>query len=77
MTSGPFRWIRHPFYSSYIFGWLGAAVIVYSVPIIIAAFMSYIYWIAAKKEENLILSSHFSYEYKGYLSRTGMFIPKI
>lgn len=77
VTSGTFRFIRHPFYSSYILGWLGTAVVVNSTIIfIIAVIMFCIYWIAARKEENIILTSAFRSEYNIYCGNTGMFIPK-
>jgi protein-S-isoprenylcysteine O-methyltransferase Ste14 len=77
VTTGPYRWIRHPFYSL-----LALAVI--------ANFLTAANWFlfisgglvftllvirCAREEENLIL--RFGNRYRDYMDRTGRFLPRI
>lgn len=78
MADGPYRFLRHPFYTSYLMGWLGAAIAVWSFATAGAVFtMFIIYWLAATKEEDVILSSDLNHEYRDYRTNTGMFLPKL
>lgn len=78
-TSGPYRWIRHPFYMSYILTWLaGPSVISNSWMTLISGIMVAIYYIAAKQEEKQFLNSpSISTAYESYRQHVGMFFPKI
>ena len=77
MTSGPYRWIRHPLYT---FGtllmvalmlltglwWLG----LFLLPALLA-----LVWRTRYEEANLL--AHFGDEYRLYMQRTGRFLPKL
>lgn len=77
ITSGPYRWIRHPLYT---FGalfivaltlltaiwWLGLTLL----PGLLALF-----WRVRYEEANLI--ARFGDEYRAYMRRTGRFLPKL
>jgi protein-S-isoprenylcysteine O-methyltransferase Ste14 len=77
VTAGPYRYIRHPFYSSYCFTWLAGAVASHS-PMQFGIFlcMGLIYVWAAQYEEGKFATSELSSEYAQYRTRTGMFLPK-
>lgn len=75
---GPYRWVRHPFYSTYTLFWLGCTIasanlFLLIVPIIMGAF----YWQAAKSEEAQLINSGFGVAYAEYMRRTGMFYPRL
>ncbi len=75
-TSGPYSWIRHPFYSSYLLFWIGTAiaaadVLFWVIPLTMAA----IYWRAIRIEEAKFSASPVSSEYRAYKARTGMLLP--
>lgn len=75
-TAGPYLWVRHPFYFSYITGWVAPCVITKSsYSIALSLFMTFIYWAAAKKEEKAILSSSSGGLYAAYAERVGMLFP--
>jgi protein-S-isoprenylcysteine O-methyltransferase Ste14 len=78
IKSGPYRFIRHPFYSSYSASWLGAAFITQNL-ILLALFfvMLLFYYEASQQEEASFLKSKFSEEYLNYIKKTGRFFPKI
>lgn len=78
IVQGPYKWVRHPFYSSYILSWLG--VFVYApnlISLIIILLMTSIYFVAAAKEEKNILISRLGYIYQEYQYKTGRFLPKL
>ncbi|MBY0554700.1 hypothetical protein K2P97_09235 [bacterium] len=77
LHTGPYKYIRHPFYTAYILCYLSLIVSLPSklLTLIIFLIAGYYYW-AAKKEESSFLESSFSDSYKNYIKNTGMFFPK-
>jgi protein-S-isoprenylcysteine O-methyltransferase Ste14 len=77
VTSGPYRYIRHPFYSSLLFlaigaffkqpSWLGGILSVLALFMLIAT---------AKIEERENIA-YFGEEYRTYMKQTKMFVPFI
>ncbi|MDP1570946.1 MAG: isoprenylcysteine carboxylmethyltransferase family protein [Vicinamibacterales bacterium] len=78
VTTGPFAWIRHPFYAAYWLGLLAAPVAtaspVLAIPTVI---YTVVFVVAARREEALLLASAMGDQYRGYAARTGMFLPGI
>lgn len=75
---GPYRYIRHPFYASYILFWAGVLIASPSFFTLIAfVVMLALYIKAARFEETEIIKSPQGSEYQAYLSRTGMFFPRL
>jgi len=77
VMQGPYRLIRHPFYSSYLLCWLAGVVAtgeLLLLPTILLA--AILYTLAAKSEEKTLLAAQFSEHYAKYKSSTGMFWPK-
>lgn len=76
--NGPYAWVRHPFYTSYITSISGATCGIGTfwsfIPLIAAYF---IYFKAAKFEEEKFSRSALAKEYEIYKENTGMFIPKV
>ena len=78
MIRGPYRYIRHPFYVSYILFWAGVLIASPSVFTLIAFVVMFALYIkAARFEEAEILGSTLGLEYRNYVSRTGMFFPRL
>ena len=76
VTSGPYARIRHPFYTSYVLGWIAPLVLrpgILTVAVFVA--MLFLYIVAARKEEQLFLKSRLATEYALYVKRTGKFSP--
>lgn len=78
VKEGPYAFVRHPFYSSYIVTYMGLIILNYNL---IVSFLAIIlildYYLAAKSEEAKFLNSSFAEEYKLYQSQTKMFFPYI
>ena len=77
LRSGPFYYIRHPFYASYILFWLGCAVATLH-PINVAYFLILVpvYVISALKEEAGFKRSPCASQYEQYRQTAGLFWPK-
>jgi len=78
MRDGPYRFVRHPFYCSYITFWIGSSLgcnsfLLYVICVLLIA--SYV--IAALLEEQKFKSSPFAVDYQNYVRETGFFFPKI
>jgi protein-S-isoprenylcysteine O-methyltransferase Ste14 len=75
VTSGIFRYIRHPMYSSLlllVWGiWLKHPL---AVTLPVALFASWLFWLTAKHDERECLE-YFGSSYSDYMTRTKMLIP--
>ena len=78
VKTGPYRRIRHPFYTSFLLALFGA--IVFSPQI--GTIFTFVYALlilnfTAGKEEKRLASSEFGQEYQKYMRQTGRFWPKL
>jgi protein-S-isoprenylcysteine O-methyltransferase Ste14 len=77
VMTGPYRWVRHPFYSS-------AALLVIantlttanSFFLIVGCVMFMLLAVRTRKEEENLISK-FGGEYRAYMQRTGRFLPRL
>jgi protein-S-isoprenylcysteine O-methyltransferase Ste14 len=77
--AGPYRFVRHPFYLSYLLFWTAGLVAVggeWFLFFTVAAMFA-LYFRAARLEETKFASSPLGEDYSKYRSRTGMFFPKL
>lgn len=78
LNTGPYAYVRHPFYLSYLLLWSGwglAAWNIWGVVPLIA--MGTTYWLAAREEEANFAKSEHASEYADYVRKTGRFLPKV
>ena len=77
-TQGPYKFIRHPFYTSYSLAWLGGAFATGCWWLIFFFFvLGIIYYKAAKEEEQQWLQGNSASLYASFIKTTGMFFPKL
>lgn len=77
-VDGPYRFVRHPFYASYLLYHLGNAIATTSwLPWAMFAVMLGIYVRAALNEEGHLAKGTYAQAYLAYKRRTGMFIPRV
>jgi protein-S-isoprenylcysteine O-methyltransferase Ste14 len=74
VTSGPYRFIRHPIYSGILLAMLGTAIATNVYWLIALVVLGSYFVYSARTEEQLMLSS-FPDAYASYMSRTKMLIP--
>ena len=78
LKRGPYRYIRHPFYTSYILMWAGLAVATLNpLNIAYAVLIIPVFAYAAKSEEAYFASSARAANYTEYRKQAGMFWPKL
>lgn len=76
VTSGPYRWIRHPLYTSGVGLFAGTAVVLGSwiIVAILAGLAAFLPQRVRQEETQLIAS--FGDQYRRYSARTGRFLPR-
>ena len=74
VTSGPYRFVRHPIYSGLLVAMLGTALVDNLLGlIVVAVLVAYFYYSATAEERNL--AAAFPAAYPAYKSRTKTLIP--
>ncbi|TFF91392.1 isoprenylcysteine carboxylmethyltransferase family protein [Candidatus Thorarchaeota archaeon] len=74
ITSGPYRFVRHPSYTSYALCFVGLFLMLPSLVTTILLSGVPAYNMIAKREEVMLLE-HFGDEYREYMNRTGRMVP--
>lgn len=78
IETGPYRYLRHPFYFAYILFWAGCVMAVRSPEMALAAvMMTTIYVVAARREERKFDKSPYASEYTRYSKQAGFLWPKL
>lgn len=76
VTWGSYRLIRHPFYTGYLFAFLGALTYFpHPVTLMLFLYEAVMLNTVAAKEERKLCASEFGTEYQNYVSRTSRFLP--
>jgi protein-S-isoprenylcysteine O-methyltransferase Ste14 len=75
--AGPYRWMRHPFYLSYILAFLGVAI-AFPSPLVAAVCLLNIglFVYMAHNDERTLMASILAPSYESYKMRVGMFLPR-
>jgi len=75
---GPYRFVRHPFYVSYILFWFGSSLAAnYLIMWLLFIVLITIYVIAALLEEKKFQKSPLAGDYALYMKRTGFLFPRV
>lgn len=76
VMEGPYRWVRHPFYVSYLLYWVAGVFAAQAWPLLLSVIvMGTLYRRAASQEEAEMLQSDQADTYRDYAGRVGRFIP--
>ena len=77
VTYGAYAYVRHPFYSAFLLA-LGGTVVACPHPGTLSClvYAALVLDRTARKEERKLAASEFGDEYRGYLARTGRFLPR-
>jgi len=76
VTSGPYKWIRHPIYTAYFLNYIGGGLLAANwvlmfVPVLFFGMMVYL----RIGEEEAAMIEKFGDEYRAYMKKTGRFLP--
>ncbi len=76
VQKGLYKYIRHPFYSTYMLSYFSLSFIYLDLIGIISSFtILFLYYKGSLMEEEKFLNSDFSIEYSKYIKRSGRFFP--
>jgi len=75
ITSGPYRWVRHPIYLAYLVVMAGVLLVAPSIFTLLAAVINWRYFIRAASVDERALLKQFPAEYEQYMNQTPRFVP--
>jgi protein-S-isoprenylcysteine O-methyltransferase Ste14 len=76
IESGPYAYLRHPIYASYVLAFLGLLIAIPTRPTLtVFVFNVLLYYHAAVTDERSLGRSPLAAEYSEYVRRTGRFVP--
>lgn len=76
VTSGPYRWIRHPFYTACVVGVIGTSFAMANWFLLLAGgIVWFAFLVPRTRIEERNLARRFGDDYQDYMNRTGRFIP--
>jgi protein-S-isoprenylcysteine O-methyltransferase Ste14 len=76
ITTGPYRFIRHPIYSAYLALLLGSGVATLNVWLLMLWPLSLLGILVQAGSEEQLLRTRFGQDYERYLGRTGQLVPR-
>lgn len=77
VTTGPYRWVRHPFYDAAGLAILASSLITANWFVSMTGGVAFILMIVRTETEEKHLLARFGDSYRAYMERTGRFVPRI
>lgn len=77
VTSGPYRFVRHPFYLSFALGIFGGSLAMANWFMLLAGVIPLGFLVARTRIEEEKLVERFGVEYQNYMRRVGRFVPRL
>jgi len=77
VTTGPYRWVRHPMYASAALAIVGNSLVAASWFIFAAGCLALSLLVIRTRKEEQNLIARFGDEYRDYMQRTGRFVPRL
>lgn len=77
VTTGPYRWVRHPFYGSVALCILANSLTAANWFLFATGGLLFVLWLVRTKKEEELLLVRFGDAYRSYMERTGRFVPRI
>lgn len=76
-TTGPYRWVRHPMYTSYIL--LALGVLLGSANLIVGGSLSLYVWLTVSRavQEEELMTQIFGQDYLDWAQKTGRYLPRL
>ena len=76
VTTGPYRWVRHPFYSSVALAALAGALMAANAALLITGWLLFLLMVIRTRKEEANLLARFGDDYRRRMKSTGRFIPR-
>jgi protein-S-isoprenylcysteine O-methyltransferase Ste14 len=78
VTVGPYRLVRHPFYTGFFLAMISAVLVLpHWSTLVTLAYATVALNVTAAREERRLSASEFGREYQEYMQRTGRFLPRL
>ena len=78
VTRGPYRFVRHPIYSAFIYSITGFVALWYQIwALVICVVPLALFWSWNVRSEEEMMVKTFGREYKKYIAETGQFLPSL
>lgn len=78
VTSGPYRFVRHPIYTSMLCLLLGTGLLIATLPLLLLATLVFVIGTEIRvRIEDKLLASHFGEQFQDYKERVGAYIPLV
>ena len=77
ITTGPYRWVRHPMYSAIVLWELGVALITANALVVALPLAFALFFILRVAPEEAMMAKAFGDPYQSYRQRTGRFVPRL
>jgi len=77
VTSGPYHWVRHPFYLALALGVIANTLVADSGYLAVTGTAAFLVIVARTRIEERNLVARFGRDYEEYMQRTGRFLPRI
>jgi protein-S-isoprenylcysteine O-methyltransferase Ste14 len=76
VTSGPYRWVRHPFYSAFALAVIANGLVTANWFLFVAGAIGFALIVIRTDAEEQNLLARFGDEYRCYMESTGRFLPR-
>jgi protein-S-isoprenylcysteine O-methyltransferase Ste14 len=77
VTTGPYRWVRHPFYTSVAFAVLANSLAAANWFLFVTGSLVFVLQAIRTRKEDENLIARFGDDYRNYMQRTGRFVPRL
>jgi protein-S-isoprenylcysteine O-methyltransferase Ste14 len=77
VTTGPYRYVRHPFYLAFIVAVVGGTLVAANWFVLLSGLVPFSFLIARTRIEEEKLIERFGDEYREYMEKTGRFFPSV
>lgn len=77
VTSGPYRWVRHPLYMMGLIGYVGFALLAENWFIAMLSLVVFMLLSIRTSKEETMMVEKFGAAYLEYMQRTGRFLPRL
>jgi protein-S-isoprenylcysteine O-methyltransferase Ste14 len=77
VTDGPYRWVRHPMYTTFVLLWVAFMLLSANWFIGLTGLLAYALTMTVRtpKEERMMIEA-FGDDYRAYMKRTGRYLPR-
>lgn len=77
IVTGPYRWVRHPFYVAVLLTMLANALAAANWFLMLGGGLTFLLMVVRTRTEEAKLLERFGERYRAYMARTGRFLPRL